>query len=66
MTQYLLNLKRKAEGRDTEIILVEPAFQAAMQEDLTRLKDGSAVWRTYNEVFGDWCKRVSKMQLSRR
>ena len=53
MTQYLLSLKRKVEGRDMEVILDEPAFQAAMQEALTRLQDGSAVWHTCDEVFGD-------------
>ena len=51
MTQYLLNLKRKVEGRNTEIIFADPAFQSAMQEALTRLQDGSAVWHTYNDVF---------------
>jgi hypothetical protein len=53
MTQYLLNLKRKVEGGNIEIILADPSFQAAMQEALTQLQDGSAVWHTYDEVFGD-------------
>ena len=51
ITQYLLNLKRKVEGRNTEIIFADPALQSAMQEALTRLQDGSAVWHTYNDVF---------------
>jgi hypothetical protein len=51
MTQYLLNLKRKVEGRNTEIIFPDPAFQTAMQEALTRLQDGSAVWHSYDDVF---------------
>ena len=53
MTQYLLNLKRKVERKNTEIIFAEPAFQAAMHEALNRLQDGSAVWHGYDEVFGD-------------
>ena len=53
MTQYLLNLKRKVEGRNTEIIFTDPAFQAAMQETMTRLQDGSAVWHNYDDVFTD-------------
>jgi len=52
MTQYLLNLKRKVEGRDAEFIFANPAFQTAMEEVLTRLQDGTAVWHTYDEVFG--------------
>jgi hypothetical protein len=53
MTQYLLNLKRKAEGKDTEIILADPAFQKTMKEALDRLQSGTAAWHTYDEVFGD-------------
>jgi len=53
MMQYLLNLKRKVEGRNTETILADPAFQSVMQEALNRLQAGSAVWYTYDEVFGD-------------
>jgi hypothetical protein len=52
MTQYLLNLKRKVEGKDTEIILADPAFQKAMEEALDRLQNGTAAWHTYDEVFG--------------
>ena len=53
MTQYLLNLKRKVEGKNTELVLADPAFQAAMHAALTRLQDGSAVWHEYDEVFTD-------------
>jgi len=52
MTQYLLALKRKIEGRDTETILADPAFQAAMDEGQAKLQDGTAVWHSYDEVFG--------------
>lgn len=53
MTQYLLSLKRKVEGREIDFILADPAFQAAMQETLQRLQNGSASWHSYDEVFGD-------------
>jgi hypothetical protein len=53
MTQYLLNLKRTVEGKNAEFIFADPAFQTAMQETLTRLQDGSAVWHTYDEVFAE-------------
>lgn len=53
MTQYLLNLKRKVEGRNTEIIFADTAFQATMQEAMTRLQNGSAEWHTYSDVFAD-------------
>jgi hypothetical protein len=53
MTQYLLNLKRTVEGRNTEFIFSDPAFRAAMQEALDRLQDGSAVWHSYDEVFNN-------------
>jgi hypothetical protein len=37
----------------SEFIFADPAFQTAMQETLTRLQDGSAVWHTYDEVFSE-------------
>jgi hypothetical protein len=53
MTQYLLTLKRKIEGRDTEQILADPAFQAAMIEAQTKLREGTAEWFSYDDVFGE-------------
>ena len=52
VTQYLLTLKRKMEGKDTEKILSEPAFQAAMEEAQAKLRNGTAEWHSYNDVFG--------------
>jgi hypothetical protein len=52
VTQYLLTLKRKAEGKGTEKILAEPAFQAAMEEAQAKLRNGTAEWHSYDEVFG--------------
>jgi len=53
VTQYLLTLKRKTEGKETEAILSDPAFQAAMEEVLSRLQEGRAVWHSYKKVFGE-------------
>lgn len=51
VTQYLLTLKRRIDGQDTERILSHPAFQEAMESAQTRLQDGSAKWYSYDEVF---------------
>ncbi len=53
ITQYLLALKRRAEGERTEQILSHPAFQKAMIDAQARLRDGKASWHSYDEVFGD-------------
>ena len=51
-TQYLLSLKRHSEGQSPTAILSHPAFQEAMKEAQARLRDGSAKWHSYEEVFG--------------
>ncbi len=53
VTQYLLTLKRRIEGQDSERILSHPAFQEAMDVAQKKLKDGSAEWYSYDEVFSD-------------
>ena len=53
MTQYLLTLKRKIENQSSETVLSHPKFQSAMEESLTKLRDGNAVWHSYDDVFGD-------------
>jgi len=53
VTQYLLTLKRRTEGKETEVILSDPAFHTAMEEVLARLQKGTAVWHSYKEVFGE-------------
>jgi len=52
-TQYLLALKRRMEGESVEQILSHPAFQEAMEQAQARLRDGSAKWHSYDEVFND-------------
>ena len=51
VTQYFLTLKRRIEGQDIEQILSNPAFQEAMELAQAKLKDGSAKWHSYDEVF---------------
>ena len=52
-TQYVLALKRHAKGEPTDLIMANPAFRQALEEVQTRLKDGTAEWRTMDEVFGN-------------
>jgi len=52
-TQYLLAVKRRAEGAHMEKVLSHPAFQQAMEDVQARLQAGTAEWHSYNEVFGD-------------
>ncbi len=53
VTQYLLTLKRRIEGQDTERILAHPAFQESMKIAQEKLQNGSAKWYSYDEVFGN-------------
>ena len=51
VTQYLLALKRRAEGKQAENLFAHPAFAQAMEEAQAKLRDGTARWHTYDEVF---------------
>ena len=51
-TQYLLSLKRHAEGDPMETVLSNPAFHEGLLDAQARLRDGSAQWHTFDEVFG--------------
>ncbi len=53
VTQYLLTLKRRIEGQDSERILSHPAFQEAMEVAQKKLQDGSTEWYSYDEVFNN-------------
>ncbi len=53
VTQYLLALKRRVEGEYMEKILAHPAFQRAMEDAQAKLRNGTAQWHSYDEVFGD-------------
>ncbi len=50
-TQYLLALKRRAAGDATEMVLANPAFREALVDAQARLRDGSAEWHSFDEVF---------------
>ena len=52
ITQFLLALKRQAQGDNMEIILSNPDFHKALIEVQSRLRDGAAEWYTFYEVFG--------------
>lgn len=51
-TQYILSLKKSVEGEMAREIFTNPHFSKAMDEVQAKLKDGSAVWHSYDEVFG--------------
>ena len=53
VTQYLLSLKRRVEGKYIEEILGDPAFQQAIEDARAKLREGTAQWYSYDEVFGD-------------
>jgi len=52
-TQYVLSLKRKVEGETIQDFFASPHFREAMIEAQAKLQDGSAVWHSYSDVFGD-------------
>ena len=53
ITQFLLALKRQAQGDSMEIIFSNPDFHKALIDVQSRLRDGTATWHTFEEVFGD-------------
>ena len=53
MTQFILTLKRKAEGDSIDLIYSNPDFYTAILDVQTHLRDGTAEWHTFEEVFGE-------------
>jgi hypothetical protein len=53
ITQFLLALKRRAQGDSMEIILSNPEFHRALIDIQSRLRDGTSKWHTFEEVFGE-------------
>ena len=51
ITQYVLGIKRNVEGEAAEKILSHKSFEDAMIAVQKRLRDGTAVWHSYDEVF---------------
>ncbi len=53
VTQYILSIKRRVEGKKTNNILSNPIFNESMIEVQTKLQEGSSTWYSYDDVFGD-------------
>ncbi len=53
ITQFILGLKRRTHRQHTETIFADPNFSQALTEIHARIKDGSAQWHTFDEVFGE-------------
>ncbi len=53
ITQYILSLKRRAEGKQTNEVLSNPSFHESMIEVQAKLQDGTSTWHSYDDVFGD-------------
>jgi len=51
--QYILFLKRNSDGKPAKEILSNPIFHESMAEAHSRLKDGTAIWHSYDDVFGN-------------
>jgi len=51
ITQYLLALKRRAQGEPDELIIANPDFARALLDVQARLRKGTARWYEFDEVF---------------
>ena len=52
INQYFLSIKRRVEKEAVEDIFAKPVFHQAMENVYLKLRNGSAKWHTYDEVFG--------------
>ena len=52
-SQFILGLKRRSQGDSMDLIYSNPDFHKAVLDVQKRIKDGSAEWYTYDEVFTD-------------
>lgn len=53
ITQFLLALKRQAQGDSMEMILSNPDFHKALIDVQSRLRDGTAKWHPFEKVFSN-------------
>ena len=53
ITQYFLTLKRGVEGEYMKTIIDRTDFRRAMENAQDKLRDGTAQWYSYEEVFED-------------
>ena len=51
ITQFILGLKRQFQGDSMDLIFSNPDFYQALTDVQSRLRDGSASWHTFDEVF---------------
>ena len=52
-TQFILGLKRRSQGDSMDLIYANPGFNKAVLDVQARLKNGSAEWNSFDEVFAD-------------
>ena len=52
ITQFILGLKRQTREDSTDVIFSNPEFFQAIKDVQRKLRDGSAEWHTFEEVFG--------------
>jgi hypothetical protein len=50
-TQFALKLKRIKENDPTETILADPDFSDSLLQTVEKIKSGTVVWHSYDEVF---------------
>jgi hypothetical protein len=50
-TQFALKLKRIKENDPTETILADPDFSESLLQTVEKIKSGTVVWHSYDEVF---------------
>ena len=53
ITQFVLALKRQVQEDSMETILSDPDFHIALLDVQSRLRNGTAKWHAFEEVFGD-------------
>ncbi|CCK78996.1 hypothetical protein [Desulfobacula toluolica] len=51
MTQFVLALKRHAQGDSMEIILSNPDFSKALLDVQSNLRNGTSQWHTFEDIF---------------
>lgn len=52
-TQFILGLKRSNQGNSMDIIYSDPDFLKAVLDVKNKLKNGTAKWYRFDEVFVD-------------
>lgn len=53
ITQFILGLKRETQNDSMNLILSDPKFCQTLKDVQTRLRNGSAEWYSFDEVFGE-------------